>query len=78
MLFVVLYCSLVKRKHANVLKHQTLPLMGGDASRVGFLQLLPVGKCDVHTRNKGSQTALVTRLSVSLSLKIRRGTRRPH
>ena len=28
MLFIVLYCSLVKRKHANGLKHQTLPLMG--------------------------------------------------
>ena len=28
-------CCLVKQKHTNELKHQTLPLMGGDASRVG-------------------------------------------
>ena len=49
-------------------------------------------KCYVHTLNKGSQTAVITRLSVSLCLKIlkiptrdqaakkmpRRETRRPH
>ena len=29
------------------------------------------------TQNKGSQTALITRLSVSLCLDARRGTRRP-
>ena len=28
-------------------------------------------KCNVHTLNKGSQTALITRLSVSLCLKFR-------
>ena len=32
----------------------------------------------IHTLNKGSQTALITRLSVSLCLNARRGTRRPH
>ena len=31
-----------------------------------------------HTLNKGSQTALITRLAVSLCLDFRRGTRRPH
>ena len=50
-------------------KHQTLPLNatsnGGDASRVGKI-------------NKDSQIALITLLSVSLCLKSRRGTRRPH
>ena len=44
-------------------------------------------KCYVHTLNKGSQTAVITRLSVSLCLtrretrllkNARRGTRRPH
>ena len=49
--------------------HQTLPLNatsnGGDASRVGKI-------------NKDSQIALITLLSVSLCLKSRRGTRRPH
>ena len=35
-------------------------------------------KAKVHTPNKGSQTALITRLSVSLCLNARRGTRRPH
>ena len=33
------------------------------------------GKCHVHTPNKGSQTALITRLSVSLCLNARRETR---
>ena len=31
-----------------------------------------------HTPNKGSQTVLITLMSVSLILKARRGTRRPH
>ena len=35
-------------------------------------------KCNAHTQNKDSQTALNTRLSVSLCLKFRRETRRPH
>ena len=30
------------------------------------------------TKYKGSQTALITRLAVSLCLNFRRGTRRPH
>ena len=51
-------------------KRQTLPLMG--ATR------LASGKCHVHTPNKGSQTALITCLSVSLCLNARRETRRPH
>ena len=33
-------------------------------------------KCNVYTLNKGSQTAQITRLSVSLYLNSRRGTRR--
>ena len=36
------------------------------------------GKCNVYTLNKGSQTAQITRLSVNLYIKFRRGTRRPH
>ena len=71
MLFIVLYCSLVKRKHANGLKHQTLPLMGATRPASVFCSLVPAGKRDVHTRNKGSQTAVIIRLSVSLFLKIR-------
>ena len=55
---------------------------------------LASGKCNVHTQNKGSQTALITCLSVSLcfnsagrgcrkptrdeAAENRRGTRRPH
>ena len=31
-----------------------------------------------HTPNKGSQTVLITLMSVSLFLSARRGTRRPH
>ena len=31
-----------------------------------------------HTPNKGSQTVLITLMSVSLCLNARRGTRRPH
>ena len=51
--------------------HKTLPLMG--ATR------LASGKkpCS-YTKYKGSQTALITRLPVSLCLDFRRGTRRPH
>ena len=36
---------------------------------------LASGKCHVHTLNKGSQTVLITRLSVSLCRHFRRGTR---
>ena len=43
-----------------------------------FQQPRPAEKCNAHTQNKDSQTALITRLSVSLCLKFRRGTRRPH
>ena len=38
----------------------------------------PAEKCNARTQNKDSQTALNTRLSVSLCLKFRRETRRPH
>ena len=41
MLFIVLYCSLVKRKHANGLKHQMLPLMGATRPASVFCSLLP-------------------------------------
>ena len=71
---------LLKREQANVLKyktqapnasikrkHPTQALMG--ATR------LASGKCHVHTLNKGSQTVLITRLSVSLCRHFRRGTR---
>ena len=34
------------------------------------------GKCNIYTLNKGSQTAVITLLSVSLCL-YSRGTRRP-
>ena len=64
------YCCLVKRKNANKLKHQTLPLM--EATRPAS------GKFNVHTLTKGLQTALITWLFVSLCLNFRRGTRRPH
>ena len=40
-----------------------------------FSSLVPREKCNVHTLNKGSQIAVITLLSVSLCLKIRRGTR---
>ena len=33
------------------------------------------GKCNAYTLNKGSQTALITCLSVNLCLDARRGTR---
>ena len=41
-----------------------------DASRVGafFSSLWTRERCNVHTLNKGSQTALITRLSVSLCI----------
>ena len=57
-----------KRKHKT--QAQTLPQMG--ATR------LASGKCYAYTLNKGSQTALITYLPVSLCLNARRGTRRPH
>ena len=45
-------------------------------SRIGFFSsFVPREKCNVHTLNKGSQIAVITLLSVSLCLKIRRGTR---
>ena len=46
---------------------------GGDASRVGtfFSSLISHEKCHVHTQNKGSQTGLITNLSVSLCLRNR-------
>ena len=48
---------------------------GGDASRASGI------KAKTHTlitNKKDSQTALIIRLSVSLFLNARRGTRRPH
>ena len=46
------------------------------SSRIGFFSsFVPREKCNVHTLNKGSQIAVITLLSVSLCLKIRRGTR---
>ena len=46
---------------------------GGDASRVGafFNSLVPQEKCLIRTLNKGSQTELITSLSVSLCLRNR-------
>ena len=43
---------------------------GGDASRVGafFNSLWTRERCNVHTLNEGSQTALITRLPVSLCI----------
>jgi len=76
----VQYCCPVKRKHSNVVKPQTLPpkrypktqaLMGATRPASGI-------KAKAHTPNKGSQTVLITRLSVNLCLNARRGTRRPH
>ena len=43
-------------------KHKTLPLMGATRPASGI-------KAKAHTPNKGSQTALITRLFVSLALK---------
>ena len=43
-------------------KHKTLPLMGATRLASGI-------KAKAHTPNKGSQTPLITRLSVSLCLK---------
>ena len=40
--------------------------------------VLPGSNKCLYNINKGSQTVLVTRLSVSLCLGARRGTRRPH
>ena len=42
-----------------------------------FQQPRPAEKCNAHTQNKDSQTALNTRLSVSLFLKFRRETASP-
>ena len=44
------------------LKRQTLPLMGATRPASGI-------KAKVHTPNKGSQTAVITHMSVSLYLK---------
>ena len=46
-------------------------LMGATRLASVFCSLVPAGKRDVYTRNKGSQTAVIIRLSVSLFLKIR-------
>ena len=58
-----------KRKHQALplnasikLKHKTLPLMGATRLASGI-------KAKAHTPNKGSQTALITLMSVSLALK---------
>ena len=54
-------------------------LMGATRLASGiFQQPRPAEKCNAHTQNKDSQTALNTRLSVSLCLKFRREKRRPH
>ena len=54
-----------KHKTQALMQAQNATTNGGDASRVGKI-------------NKDSQIALITLLSVSLCLKSRRGTRRPH
>ena len=56
-------------------------LMGrGDAFRGLFFGSFGTrrGKRNAHILNKGSQTALIICLPVSLCLNARRGTRRPH
>ena len=56
-------------------------LMGrGDAFRGVFFDSFGTrrGKRNAHILNKGSQTALIICLSVSLCLNARRETRRPH
>ena len=58
-----------KRKQQTL--HQTQALMGATRLASGI-------KAKAHTPNKGSQTVLITRLSVNLCLNARRGTRRPH
>ena len=80
-------CSKLASKARQFLLHYKLPetrceknasTNGGDASRVGFFSsLVPCERCNVHTQNKGSQTVLITRLSVSLCLKSC-GTLRPY
>ncbi len=52
-------------------KHKTQALMGATRPASGT-------KEKAHTPNKGSQTVLITLMSVSLCLNARRGTRRPH
>ena len=61
--------NITKRYHKTLSQNATSN--GGDASRVGHYSI------GSYT-NKGSQTAIITRLSVSLCLEFRRGTRRPH
>ena len=65
--------------HYKLLKRaakKTQALMG--ATRPAFFNsLVPCERCNVHTQNKGSQTVLITRLSVSLCLKSC-GTLRPY
>ena len=51
--------------------HKTQALMGATRPASGI-------KAKAQTSNKGLQTALIARLSVSLCLNARRGTRRPH
>ena len=52
-------------------KHKTLPLMGATRPASGITE-------KAHTPNKGSQTTLITLMSVSFCFNARRGTRRPH
>ena len=61
--------DITEKYHKTLLQNATSN--GGDASRVGHYS---IGPCT----NKGSQTAIITRLSVSLCVEFRRGTRRPH
>ena len=62
---------MVKGTATTKRKHQAQALMGATRPASGF-------KEKAHTPNKGSQTVLITLMSVSLILKARRGTRRPH
>ena len=52
--------------------------MGATRPASVFQQPRLAVKSNVHALNKGSQTALITCLSVSLCLQSRRETRRPH
>ena len=60
---------MVKGTATTKRNHQAQALMGATRP-AGF-------KEKAHTPNKGSQTVLITLMSVSLILNARRGTRRP-
>ena len=62
---------MVKGTATTKRNHQAQALMGATRPASGI-------KEKAHTPNKGSQTVLITLMSVSLILNARRGTRRPH